>query len=232
MGRMSDPLAGSAWSASATVQGFSQSPPNDTLLTFAAAELLRGRGDRAIDIGCGAARNAIPLARQGWRVLGTDLSQPMLVAARARADGEPHPARLRFALAPMQALPAPDRAFDLMVAHGIWNLARPTMEFRAAIAEAARVAAPRAALFVFTFSRHTLPPDAAPLSGEAFVFTQFSGQPQCFVTREQLLEELGKAGFVPDDTIAFSEHNLPAAGTVHAVRTPVIFEAAFRYAGA
>ena len=70
------------------------------------------------------------------------------------------------------------------------------------------------------------------MPGEAFVFTQFSGQPQCFVTREQLLEELGQVGFVLDETIPISEHNLPAAGAIHAVRAPVIFEAAFRYMGA
>ncbi|AMY08887.1 Demethylrebeccamycin-D-glucose O-methyltransferase [Luteitalea pratensis] len=228
---MSDPLAGSAWSASSTVQGFSQSPPNDTLLSFAAAELARCRPGRAIDIGCGAARNAVHLARQGWRVLGTDLSQPMLDAARARADGERHADRMRFVLAPMQALPAPDGTFDLLVAHGIWNLARSTAEFRSAVAEAARVSAPGAALFVFTFSRQTLPPAATPVPGETFVFTQFSGQPQCFITREQLLEELGHVGFVLDEAIPLSEHNLPAAGTIHAARVPVIFEAAFRYTG-
>ena len=225
---MSDPLAGSRWSDAGTIEGFRQSPPNHTLLTFAAAELARGRNSRAIDIGCGAARNAVHLARQGWHVLGTDLSQPMLEAARARADAEQHSERLRFALAPMEALPAPDGAFDLLIAHGIWNLARSTAQFRSAVAEAARVAAPGAGLFVFTFSRHTLPPDVSPLPGEAYVFTQFSGQPQCFVTRNQLIQELEDVGFVLDDTIALSEHNLPAAGTVHAVHTPVIFEAAFR----
>ncbi len=228
---MSDPLAGSAWSAPSTVQGFSQSPPNATLLAFAAAELARRPHGRAIDIGCGAARNAVHLAEQGWRVLGTDLSQPMLTAARARAAAEPHADRLQFVLAPMEALPAPDRAFDLLIAHGIWNLARSSVQFRAAVDEAARVAAPGAALFVFTFSRHTLPPAATPVPGEPFVYTQFSGQPQCFVTREQLLEEMARVGFVLDDAVPFSEHNLPAADAIHAVRGPVIFEAAFRFNG-
>lgn len=229
---MSDPLAGSAWSAPSTVQGFSQSPPNATLLAFAAGELARRPHGRAIDIGCGAARNAVHLARQGWRVLGTDLSQPMLVAARARAVAEGGLAgRLQVALAPMDSLPAPDRTFDLVVAHGIWNLARSSAEFRAGVDEAARVAAPGAALFVFTFSRHTLAAAALPVPGEPFVYTQFSGQPQCFVTREQLLEEMARAGFVPDERVPFTEHNLPAADAIHAVRAPVIFEAAFRYAG-
>ena len=227
---MRDPLDGSSWSAPSTVQGFSESPPNDTLLAFAAAERHRAPGGRALDIGCGAARNALHLARQGWHVLGTDLSRRMLLAASARAAAA-HAHRLQFVLAPMHALPAAPHAFDLLVAHGIWNLARSAAEFRQAVAEAARVAAPGAALFVFTFSRNTLPPDASPVPGEPFVFTQFSGQPQCFLTREQLVEELGRAGFVLDEAVAFTEHNLPAAGTVPVARVPVIFEAAFRYAG-
>lgn len=229
---MSDPLAGSTWSAVSTVAGFATSPPNETLIAFAADERVRVPDGRAIDIGCGAGRNAVPLGRQGWHVLGTDLSRPMLAAAVARSAAEAPSAHTHFALAPMDALPARARAFDLVVAHGIWNLARSVAEFRRAVDEAARVAAPGAALFVFTFSRHTLPPDAAPVPGEAFVFTQFSGQPQCFVTYEQLRDELGRAGFVPDRRLPVTEHNLPAPGSVHAVRVPVIFEAAFRMTAA
>jgi SAM-dependent methyltransferase len=228
---MHDPLTGSTWSAPSTVDGFARSQPNDTLMRFAARERARVPCGRAIDIGCGAGRNAIPLARQGWQVLGTDLSWPMLTAAKARALAENEPTRLGLALAPMDALPAPDRSFDLVVAHGIWNLARSTAEFRHAIREAGRVAAPGAALFVFTFSRNTLPPDAVSVPGDPFVFTQFSGEPQCMVTRDQLTNELAAAGFALDDAVAFSEHNLPAANTVHALRPPVILEAAFRYTG-
>ena len=224
---MSDPLAGSTWSAPSTVEGFSRSQPNDTLMQFAARERARVPGGRAIDIGCGAGRNAVPLALQGWQVLGTDLSRPMLAAARLRAENDR--VRLGLALAPMDALPAKDGTFDLLVAHGIWNLARSASEFRRAVQEAGRVAAPHAALFVFTFSRATVPPDVPSVPGEPFVFTQFSGQPQCMLTRDQLTDELAAAGFVPDDAVAFSEHNLPTANVVHALRPPTILEAAFRY---
>lgn len=224
---MSDPLAGSPWSTPATVAGFVASPPNQTLLAMAAAERRRAPGGRVIDIGCGAGRNAVPLAGQGWHVLGTDLSQPMLATAVTRV-AEVRAGRLQCVLAPMDALPARTAGFDLIVAHGIWNLARSTAEFRRAVAEAARVAAADAALFVFTFSRHTLPPDAVPVSGERFVYTQFSGTPQCFLTRAQLVEEMAEAGFIEDAAIPFTEHNLPEAGRLHVRRTPVIFEAAFR----
>jgi ubiquinone/menaquinone biosynthesis C-methylase UbiE len=173
----------------------------------------------------------VPLAREGWQVLGTDLSWPMLEAAAKRARTGEGGGRLHLAVAPMDVLPARNRFFDLIVAHGIWNLAASVAEFRRAVTEGARVAAPGAGLFVFTFSRHTLPPNLEPVAGEPYAYTEFSGQPQTFLTREQLVEELAAAGFMLDDTIPFEEHNTPPAGAVHALRTPVLLEAAFRFTG-
>jgi hypothetical protein len=115
-----------------------------------------------------------------------------------------------------------------VVAHGIWNLARSSAEFRAAVREAARVSADGAALFVFTFSRNTLPADAAPVHGETFVFTQFSGDPQCFVTEEQLVSEMRAAGFLPDEAVPLRELNRPRPGDVTVGRVPVIYEGLFR----
>jgi SAM-dependent methyltransferase len=227
---MMDPLAGSPWSAPDTVAGFAASPPNEVLMRFAGIEAAHAEGRRAIDIGCGAGRNAVPLAQQGWHVLGTDWSSPMLSAAAARADDVGVARRLRLALAPMDDLPAANGGYDLVVAHGIWNLARSAAEFRRAVAEAARVARAGAGLFVFTFSRHTLPAEARPVPGEPFVFTQFSGEPQCFVTSEQLLFELASAGFTLDPAVPLSEHNRPSVGGLHVGQTPVIYEAAFRRA--
>jgi SAM-dependent methyltransferase len=222
-----DPLAGTPWSAPGTVEGFARSPPNEVLVQFVRDCVTPGR---ALDLGCGAARNAVPLAQLGWDVVGSDLSWPMLVAARDRARREAVTARVHVLLAPMNRLPFPDRTFDLIVAHGIWNLARSAAEFCAAVREAARVARPKAALFVFTFSKNTLPVDAEPLAGESFVFTQFSGQPQCFLTDAQLLAELGAAGFAPDSAVPLREYNRRPAGAV-STGAPVIYEAAFRLRG-
>jgi SAM-dependent methyltransferase len=243
--RRMDPLAGSPWSAPATVAGFTQSPPNATLVRYAEMELAQLVADRvpsrgpgigggyAVDIGCGAGRNSVPLARLGWRVLGTDLSWPMLAAARDRARAEHLDAHLHVALAPMEALPARSGGADLVIAHGIWNLARSSSEFRGGVREAARACRPGAARFVFTFSRNTLAADAVPIAGEPFVFTDFSGDPQCFLTESQLLTELANAGFHPDPAVPLTEHNRRPSGTLAAaVRTPVIYEAAFRYRGA
>jgi SAM-dependent methyltransferase len=222
-----DPLAGSPWSQPQTVAGFAQSPPNARLVRVAADELRRRDRGRALDIGCGAGRNAVPLARAGWEVVGLDLSWPMLAAVSARAHADHLEAALQVAQAPMDVLPVRGRSIDLIVAHGIWNLAPSTAVFRAAVREAARVARTRALCFVFTFSRHTLSPAALPVEGERFVFTQFSGTPQCFLTAGELVDEMAAAGFAPDPQVPLVEHNLPPPGAF-GTGAPVIHEGGFR----
>jgi ubiquinone/menaquinone biosynthesis C-methylase UbiE len=140
-------------------------------------------------------------------------------------------ARVRLIRAAMDAIPASDHTFDLIVAHGIWNLARSSAEFRRAVAEAARVATDGADLFVFTFSRHTLPGDADPVAGEPFVFTQFAQQPQCFLTEEQLVNELERVGFVPNPEMPIQELNRRSAGAIFTGTAPVIYEGAFHFTG-
>jgi len=224
---MNTPHHESPWSKPDMVAGFATSAPNATLIAFARAELRRG-GRSAVDIGCGAARNAVPLAEMGWTITGIDSSQPMLDAAAERLRAAGVADRVSLHLGPMSAIPLAAASVDLVVAHGIWNLARSGDEFRTAVREAARVAKPEAALFVFTFSRHTLPDSAAPVPGETFVFTQFSGEPQCFLTESELVAELAAAGFSPDPAVPLREHNRPRHGALSA-GGPVIYEAAFRF---
>jgi len=223
-----DPLAGSTWSDPGTVDGFSRASPNEALMSYADAVAAASSGRRALDLGCGAGRNALPLAQRGWTVLGLDLSWPMLVAGAGRARDEGLGSRIGWALSPMERLPVPDHSIDLVVAHGIWNLAPSTGVFRQALAEAARVARPDAALFVFTFSRNTLPADAHGVPGNPFIYTQFSGQPQCFLTQEELRDELAAVGFDPDPSLPPTEYNRPPSGARRLGGPPVIWEWAFR----
>jgi SAM-dependent methyltransferase len=221
------PAGPSPWTSPEAVSGFEHALPNAVLMQYAENERSQRPHGVVSDIGCGAARNAVPLARMGWAVLGTDLSWPMLAAADRRARQEAPSGRALFARAPMTSIPMAVAAADLVVAHGIWNLAESSSEFRAAVGEAGRIARPGAALFVFTFSRHTLPDGARPVPGETFVYTQFSGRPQIFLTAEQLVAELARAGFDPDPAVPLTEYNRPPS---EALRTgaPVIYEAAFR----
>ena len=201
------------------------------LLEFVRTELARRPGLRILDLGCGAARNAAPMAAQGATVVGSDLAWPMLAAARRRAVAEGVVGRVALVRAPMHELPLRHASVDLVVAHGVWNLARSTAEFRGALAEAGRVARPGAGLFVFTFSRATLLPDDQPVAGEPFVFTQFAGEPQCFLTEVQLTEELLQAGFERDPPGPLTEYNRPPAGLTLARGGPVIYEGTFRRQG-
>jgi quercetin dioxygenase-like cupin family protein len=95
------------------------------------------------------------------------------------------------------------------------------------VAEAARVARPGAGLFVFTFSRYTLADDAVPDAGEAFVFSSWNGEPQCFLTEDELLCELARVGFSREATAPLTEYNRPAPHAVRVGGPPVIYEGTF-----
>jgi ubiquinone/menaquinone biosynthesis C-methylase UbiE len=168
------------------------------------------------------------MAALGAAVVGIDVAGPMLEAARCRVRAEAVAGGILLARAPMDRLPLADASVDLVVAHGVWNLARSAVEFRRAVAEAARVARPGAGLFVFTFSRSTLAADAPPVPGETFVFTQFAGEPQCFLTEEQLTEELSLVGFQKDPPGPLTEYNRPPVGRRLTPSGPVIYEGTFR----
>jgi SAM-dependent methyltransferase len=218
------------WEDAGVVRGFSTAAPNEVLLAFVRTELGREPGLRVLDLDCGAARNAAPIAAEGATVVGIDVASPMLEAARGRlADAGLH-RRVALLRAPMDRLPLRAASVDLVVAHGVWNLARSAAELRRAIAEAARVARPGAGLFVFTFSRATLPPEAEPVPGEAFVFTQFAGEPQCFLSEGELVAELLRAGFEKDPPGPLTEYNRPPPGRALTRAGPVIYEGTFRAA--
>lgn len=221
-------VTATVWDRPHVVDGFAHSTPNPQLIEYARRHRQPWSATRVLDIGCGAGRNAVPLAADGFDVVGIDLSRPMLTAAAQRDTN----GRIKIIEGAMDNLPIRNRSIDLIVAHGIWNLACSDAEFHAATTEAARVAAPGASLFVFTFSRNTLSPDAQTLHGQRFTFNQFSGQPQIFLTRDQLVIEMRAAGFGPDPDFALRELNLPPPGQMRMGGAPVIFEAAFRFTGA
>ncbi len=202
------------WNSPEIVSSFRRSRPSASLLEF--SEELASAGEQSsklhvLDIGCGAGRNSVPLARAGHTVYGIDIAEAMIEAAREYAVEAGVSSRCTFATGQMDDLPLHERCFDLIVAHGVWNLAESEDSFRTAVAEAARLSRSGTALFVTTFSRNTLPPQAQPLAGTRFVFTDFNGSPQCFLREGELRDELASAGFAAASDRPVVELNRPAA---------------------
>ena len=225
-----DPLAGSQWSAPGTVAGFAQSAPNAVLMTFAEEERRRAGRGWVLDLGCGAGRNAVPLARLGWTVVGTDLSWPMLCAAATRTQEDR--TRRPPLLGPRAdgEIPARDRSFDLVIAHGIWNLARSAAQFRRALDE--RPVSPsrgRACLcspFRGTRSlRRRSRWPANPLCSRSSPASRSASSPRASSSPSWVVRlRAGPRCSLPRVQPA-------AAGDVAPRDAPVIYEAAFRYIG-
>ncbi len=55
---------------------------------FIEQEIEHNRSLRILDIGCGTGRHSIELTKRGYQVLGVDLSEPILKAARAKAQSQ------------------------------------------------------------------------------------------------------------------------------------------------
>lgn len=194
------------WDDSATVARFVDSPPNQKLMEFAAKLMEEFQRPLAIlDIGCGAGRNALPLARLGHNLTGIDRSGPMLEAARNGAQALGILSNCRFLPGEMERLDFPDASFDLVIAHGIWNLAGSDSVFLQAVGEAGRVAHPGAGLFVFTFAR--IAGMGAPESGRRFAELSASGNTHCFVSEVDLCSILEGEGFRQPPGVGLTLYN-------------------------
>lgn len=118
-------------------------------------DLVRAIEDRAptgvLDIGCGAGAVALAAARRSrakGRVLGCDISGPLIETARRRADAEGSPAQFIHADAATHAFEA--GAFDLLVSRfGVMFFADPV----AAFANMRRALRPGGALCVQAWRR-------------------------------------------------------------------------------
>jgi SAM-dependent methyltransferase len=98
---------------------------------------------RALDLACGAGRNAVWLARRGWRVTGVDFSDVALQAARGLAASAG--VDVEWVEADAVTWPAESRAYDLVA---VMYLQLPAAERRAALARAAAAVRPGGTLLV------------------------------------------------------------------------------------
>ena len=80
----------------------------ERLVRLLAVYGVAGAGERVLDLGCGPGRHAAALARRGARVVGLDLSLPLLCAARRRGAGP-------LVRGDMRQLPFGTAAFDVVL---------------------------------------------------------------------------------------------------------------------
>jgi SAM-dependent methyltransferase len=106
---------------------------------------------RLIDLGCGAGRLAIPLARHGFSVTGVELSHPMLVRLALDAGRIPVD-RIRANLCDLRCIP--DRTFDYAISmFSTLGMIRGARSRQEVLAESQRVLKPggRLAIHVHNF---------------------------------------------------------------------------------
>ena len=121
--------------------GWTRTPGHDAYWEYREAffSLVPAPGTATLEVGCGEGRVTRDLAARGHRVTALDAS-PTLLAAAAEAHPEG-----TYVGGCAEALPFPDAAFDLVVAH---NVLMDVDDMPRAVAEAARVLAPGGRLCV------------------------------------------------------------------------------------
>jgi ubiquinone/menaquinone biosynthesis C-methylase UbiE len=116
-------------------------------------------GDWVLDIGCGVGLEAIRLARRvgsAGRVVGVDISAPLIAEARRRLAGAAVP--VKYAVMDVRRLDFPDGAFDLCRTE---RVLRYVVHPEQALREMARVVRPGGRVVVFDFDSDATVVDAS-----------------------------------------------------------------------
>ncbi len=114
------------------------------------------RGQRLLDVAGGTGDISFRFLRRAGAGHATvlDLTEPMLLAGRERAEAEEMSPMLDWVVGDAMALPFPDASFDVYtISFGIRNVTRP----EEALAEAYRVLKPGGRLMVLEFSTVPVP---------------------------------------------------------------------------
>jgi ubiquinone/menaquinone biosynthesis C-methylase UbiE len=102
-----------------------------------------GTKGRALELGCGTGRVALPIARAGRAIVGVDRSEAMLVRARARVQRAKLQRKLRLVRGDIRHLPFPDRSFSLVMApYGILQSLLVERDLKDTLDAVTRVLAP------------------------------------------------------------------------------------------
>ena len=117
---------GEHWTDRQQMQDILLEPVSNILIDRAKAKA----GERIVDVGCGGGATSLAFAQkvgQTGRVLGIDISAPMLARARQNAPAE---MPVEFVLADATVYPFDQASFDLLVSRfGVMFFAQPALSF-------------------------------------------------------------------------------------------------------
>lgn len=119
------------------------------------------RPGRALDLGCGTGKNAVYLARHGWRAVGVDISLLAILQARWRALRTE--AAVRFHRADVTDLSFLERPFDLALDIGCLH-SLPTQDRAPYASEVIRLTRPGAWYMLYAFTPRDKEGDPAGIS--------------------------------------------------------------------
>lgn len=208
------------WEDPDKVEEFAARPPDHRLVALVGDEAA-ARGLRVLDLGCAGGRNAVFLAERGADVTATDGSRAMVERTRERLSAllGPAEAARRVRLGPMHSLPwAPDGAYDLVVALGIYHNAQSAAEWQAALAETARVLGPggRCLVSVFTPETDLEGEGKTPVPGVPHLYERPGGRLLYLVDPATLDADMARHGLEPAEPTVLAEGKVPVGRRVSA----------------
>ena len=128
-------------------------------------QYVESAGDPVLEVACGTGRVAVPIARAGYRVVGADVSEPMLARAKLRADSLIDSGLLTLVSAGManaHTLPGGPFGVVIMALGALSHLATQELQL-AALRSAHQALDPRGVLLVDVF--HASPARLQELDG-------------------------------------------------------------------
>ena len=180
------------------------SPPLAEVVEFA-SELKREKARTILDLGCGAGRHAILLAKEGFQVVALDVSETALRTLDSRLTNS-SVGKVALVEHEMNELPFIENYFDGVVSTNVLHHGK-LVEIKKTVDELYRVMKPEASGFIIALSASDFRKGTgAKLEHNTYVFTrgEEKGIVHHFFTRQELQSCLRKF-----DVTSFKERLIP-----------------------
>ena len=139
------------WDKLHTQPRFCPKYPNDNVIRFILGNFPKNsslrKKNKILDLGCGAGRHTLFLAREGFNTFGMDGSKKGILVTKKRLNQEKLNATLQ--VGDIKALPYPDNYFDGIISFGViyYNNIKGIKQ---TISEIKRIVKPKGKIFIFT----------------------------------------------------------------------------------